>query len=132
MGNAGDVFVLDMGDPVKIVDLARQMILLSGLTVRDVDNPDGDIEIVFTGLRAGEKLYEELLIGENVSPTAHPRIMKAVEECIPWEKLSDILQKLEIALMMYDYETLRQLLVEAVHGYCPQCGIVDCVATMIE
>jgi FlaA1/EpsC-like NDP-sugar epimerase len=127
MGKGGDVFVLDMGEPIKIADLARQMIQLSGLTVRDADNPDGDIEIVYSGLRPGEKLYEELLIGDDVLPTDHPRIMKAQDEFIPWERFSTVLHELEIAVMRYDYETLRSLLIENVKGYRPQCGIVDCM-----
>ncbi|OGQ57681.1 MAG: capsular biosynthesis protein, partial [Deltaproteobacteria bacterium RIFCSPLOWO2_02_FULL_53_8] len=84
MATGGDVFVLDMGEPVRIMDLARRMVALSGLTVRDAANPGGDIEIAITGLRPGEKLYEELLIGDNPSPTAHPRIMKAHEDCLSW------------------------------------------------
>ena len=92
MAEGGDVFVLDMGEPVKIVDLATRMINLTGLTVRDHNNPDGDIEIEFTGLRPAEKLYEELLIGENVSGTEHPRIMRAEEHFVPYEQLEGLLQ----------------------------------------
>ncbi|END2132197.1 polysaccharide biosynthesis protein, partial [Shigella sonnei] len=85
MGHGGDVFVLDMGDPVKIYDLAKRMIRLSGLSVRDDKNPDGDIAIEVTGLRPGEKLYEELLIGDSVQGTSHPRIMTANEVMLPWQ-----------------------------------------------
>src|SRR3546814_3646226 len=89
MARGGEVFVLDMGQPVRIIDLARSMVQLSGLSVRDADRPDGDIEIVETGLRPGEKLYEELLIGDNPEPTNHPRILRARESRWPWEELED-------------------------------------------
>jgi FlaA1/EpsC-like NDP-sugar epimerase len=92
MAKGGDVFLLDMGQPVKIIDLARRMIELSGLTVRDELNPDGDIEIQITGLRHGEKLYEELLIGEDSETTPHPRIMKAHEDFMPWPALQEKLR----------------------------------------
>lgn len=97
MANGGDLFVLDMGSPVKILDLARRMVHLSGLTVRDADHPNGNIEIKFTGLRPGEKLYEELLIGNNPMGTQHPLIMRAMEESVPWEKLRPLLNALEAA-----------------------------------
>ena len=97
MANGGDVFVLDMGSPVKILDLARRMVHLSGLTVRDADHLNGNIEIRFTGLRPGEKLYEELLIGNNPMGTQHPLIMRAMEESVPWEKLQPLLEQLEAA-----------------------------------
>lgn len=97
MANGGDVFVLDMGRPVKILDLARRMIHLSGLTVRDSEHPNGNIEIEFKGLRPGEKLYEELLIGNSPMGTEHPLIMRALEESIAWEKLQPLLKLLEIA-----------------------------------
>jgi FlaA1/EpsC-like NDP-sugar epimerase len=87
MGQGGDVFVLDMGQPVKIIDLARRMVELSGMTVRDELNPDGDIALTVTGLRPGEKLYEELLIGDNPKPTQHARIMKAHEQFLSWPQL---------------------------------------------
>ena len=89
MGEGGDVFVLDMGQPVKIYDLAKRMIELSGLSLRDDRTPDGDIEIVITGLRPGEKLYEELLIGDNPMPTDHPRIMKAQEDFLSYSELNN-------------------------------------------
>ncbi|EPI9369201.1 polysaccharide biosynthesis protein, partial [Shigella sonnei] len=97
MGHGGDVFVLDMGDPVKIYDLAKRMIRLSGLSVRDDKNPDGDIAIEVTGLRPGEKLYEELLIGDSVQGTSHPRIMTANEVMLPWQDLSLLLKELDQA-----------------------------------
>jgi FlaA1/EpsC-like NDP-sugar epimerase len=98
MAEGGDVFLLDMGQPVKIMDLARRMIELSGLAVRDEQNPDGDIEIEITGLRPGEKLYEELLIGNNPKFTLHPQIMRATEVFIPWREFEGKLKSLEISL----------------------------------
>lgn len=125
MGLGGDVFVLDMGQPVRILDLATKMIQLSGLTIRNEENPNGDIAIQFTGLRAGEKLYEELLIGDNVSGTEHPMIMSAHEDLLPWEGVRQLLQKLEKAARENDYATIRALLLKYVSGYKPQCDIVD-------
>lgn len=122
-----DVFVLDMGQPVKIMDLARRMIELSGLTVRDEQNPDGDIEIEVTGLRPGEKLYEELLIGDNPKPTLHSRIMKAHEEFIPWAEFEANLNALEIALNVNDVGVIRLMLQQLVSGYTPNDAIVDWV-----
>ncbi len=127
MCHGGDVFVLDMGSPVLIVELARRMIQLSGMTVRDEDNPDGDIEIRFTGLRPGEKLYEELLVGEHVKGTEHPLIMRADEVSLPWQQVSSLLQKLETASQSFDYRSVRQVLQDAVAGYQPQCDIQDTV-----
>jgi FlaA1/EpsC-like NDP-sugar epimerase len=125
MGQGGDVFVLDMGVPVKIVELARKMIHLSGLEVRDESNPEGDIEIRYSGLRAGEKLYEELLIGENVSGTEHPLIMRAEEIELPWPYLREKLEQLDDAFHQFDYETVRNVLLEVVDGYQPTGGICD-------
>ncbi len=127
MAKGGDVFVLDMGEPVKIMDLARRIIELSGLTVRDDDNPDGDIEIEVTGLRPGEKLYEELLIGDNPQPTSHPRIMKAREDCLPWSELEQKLQALQMALDVNDVGVVRAMLQQVVSGYQPSGEIVDWV-----
>jgi FlaA1/EpsC-like NDP-sugar epimerase len=127
MAKGGDVFVLDMGEPVKIMDLARRIIELSGLTVRDDDNPDGDIEIEVTGLRPGEKLYEELLIGDNPQPTSHPRIMKAREDCLPWSELEQKLQALQMALDVNDVGVVRAMLQQLVSGYQPSGEIVDWV-----
>jgi len=117
MAVGGDVFVLDMGEPVKIVDLARRMIELSGMTVRDTDKPEGDIEIVITGLRPGEKLYEELLIGDNPAPTVHQRIMKAHEDYIPWPVFEQHLATLKKAADSNDAQAIKAVLRECVHGY---------------
>lgn len=125
MGEGGDVFVLDMGEPVKIAVLAEKMIHLSGLSVRSDKTPHGDIAIEFTGLRPGEKLYEELLIGDNVSPTEHPMIMRANEEHLPWEQFKERLGELLAAVECDDYERVRQLLRETVNGYKPEGEIVD-------
>lgn len=125
MGQGGDVFVLDMGQPVKIAELAEKMIRLSGLSVRNEDDPSGDIAIEFTGLRPGEKLYEELLIGENVSTTDHPMIMRANEEHLPWEDLKTVIERLLDAVERDDYRVVRQILRETVNGYSPQEEIVD-------
>ncbi len=127
MAKGGDVFVLDMGEPVKIMDLARRIIELSGLTVRDDANPDGDIEIEVTGLRPGEKLYEELLIGDIPQPTSHPRIMKAREDCLPWVELEQKLQSLQMALDVNDVAVVRAMLQQLVSGYQPSGEIVDWV-----
>jgi FlaA1/EpsC-like NDP-sugar epimerase len=125
MGKGGDVFVLDMGEPIKIVDLAKRMIHLSGYLERDRDHPDGDIEIVFTGLRPGEKLYEELLIGDNVSDTKHQKIMRAQEKVIPWLQLNEILSRLEQLNDNNESEKVRTLLLEYVDGFRPQCDNQD-------
>ncbi len=125
MGHGGDVFVLDMGEPVKIVELAEKMIHLSGLAIRSEKNPHGDISIEFTGLRPGEKLYEELLIGDNVVATEHPMIMSANEDCLPWDVLKVRLTKLLDAVDQDDYNSVRQLLRETVNGYTPEGEIVD-------
>lgn len=117
MATGGDVFVLNMGEPVKILDLAQRMVELSGLKVRDEAHPDGDIEIAITGLRPGEKLFEELLIGDNPSPTAHLRIMKAHEECIEWPELEMHLQTLQLAAQADDPEGIKTVLKACVHGY---------------
>jgi FlaA1/EpsC-like NDP-sugar epimerase len=125
MGQGGDVFVLDMGEPVKIVELAEKMIHLSGLSVRSEKNPQGDISIEFTGLRPGEKLYEELLIGDNVAATQHPMIMSANEDHLPWDLLKTRLTELLQAVEQDDYSRVRQLLRETVSGYTPDGEIVD-------
>lgn len=127
MAKGGDVFVLDMGQPVKIMNLARRMVELSGLTVKDEQNPEGDIEITVTGLRPGEKLYEELLIGDNPKPTVHPRIMKAHEEFIPWADFEAKLTALEMALNVNDVGVIRLMLQQLVAGYTPSDDIVDWV-----
>jgi FlaA1/EpsC-like NDP-sugar epimerase len=127
MANGGDVFVLDMGQPVKILDLATRMVELSGLTVYDSNNPMGDIEIQVTGLRPGEKLYEELLIGDNPLPTSHPRIMKSHEEFLPWDELESKLNILNLALESNNVLVIRTLLKELVPGYQPEGDVVDWV-----
>jgi FlaA1/EpsC-like NDP-sugar epimerase len=127
MGQGGDVFVLDMGQPVKIINLARRMVELSGLTVRDELLPDGDIEITVTGLRPGEKLYEELLIGDNPKPTQHPRIMKAHEQYLTWLTLEQKLNALSIAMSANDVPVIRALLKDLVSGYQPSGEVVDWV-----
>lgn len=127
MAKGGDMFVLDMGQPVRIIDLAKRMVELSGLTVSDEYNPDGDIEIAVTGLRPGEKLYEELLIGEKLQPTLHPRIMKAHEEFIPWVELEAKLNALELALNVNDVGVIRLMMQQLVKGYIPSDDIVDWV-----
>ncbi len=125
MGQGGDVFVLDMGEPVKIVELAEKMIHLSGLSVRSEKNVNGDISIEFSGLRPGEKLYEELLIGDNVVSTQHPMIMSANEDHLPWEVLKAKLTELLSAVEHDDYTRVRQLLRDTVSGYAPDGEIVD-------
>ena len=121
LSQGGDVFVLDMGEPIRIVDLAKRMIHLSGLQVKDENHPAGEIAISFTGLRPGEKLYEELLIGDHVSETSHPRIMRAEEDIIPWVELEKMLESLEKATSQDDFEQVRDVLKRAVSGFVPQC-----------
>ncbi|QQZ37600.1 nucleoside-diphosphate sugar epimerase/dehydratase [Pseudomonas sp. SK2] len=127
MGLGGDVFVLDMGEPVKIAALAEKMIHLSGLSVRSEKNPHGDISIEFSGLRPGEKLYEELLIGDNVAPTQHPMIMTASEDFMTWDALKEHLSSLMAAITDEDFVRVRQLLRVLVSGYSPEGEIVDWV-----
>jgi FlaA1/EpsC-like NDP-sugar epimerase len=121
LSQGGDVFVLDMGEPIRIVDLAKRMIHLSGLQVKDENHPAGEIAISLTGLRPGEKLYEELLIGDHVSETSHPRIMRAEEAVIPWVELEKMLESLEKATSEDDFEQVRDVLKLAVSGFVPQC-----------
>ncbi|MCU1741792.1 MULTISPECIES: nucleoside-diphosphate sugar epimerase/dehydratase [unclassified Pseudomonas] len=125
MGQGGDVFVLDMGEPVRIVELAEKMIHLSGLSVRTDKSPHGDIAIEFTGLRPGEKLYEELLIGDNVEATQHPMIMSAHEDMLSWDVLKSRLYELVAAVESDDYVRVRQMLRDTVSGYAPDGEIVD-------
>jgi FlaA1/EpsC-like NDP-sugar epimerase len=117
MATGGEVFVLDMGEPVRIMDLARRMVELSGMSVRDAANTEGDIEIVITGLRPGEKLYEELLIGDNPTPTAHSRIMKAHEQFLDWDELDLQLQALRQGVDASDPLAIKAVLHNCVHGY---------------
>jgi FlaA1/EpsC-like NDP-sugar epimerase len=127
MGSGGDVFVLDMGEPVRIYDLATRIVELSGLSLRNERNPQGDIEIKVTGLRPGEKLYEELLIGDNSMPTQHPRILKAQEKFVPWEQLQGQLHSLNLALSVNDAPLIRSFLQKLVAGYQPSDEVVDWV-----
>lgn len=122
MAQGGDVFVLDMGQPVRILDLARRMAKLSGLSLRDALQPDGDIEIQITGLRPGEKLYEELLIGDDPRPTGHERIMKAHEDFVVWSALRPVLQQLWHAAQDNDDHRIKAVLLQLVHGYVPALG----------
>ncbi len=117
MAGGGEVFVLDMGEPVKILDLARRMVELSGMQLRSADHPAGDIEIVITGLRPGEKLYEELLLGDNPIPTVHPRIMKAREEGLDWAALQPRLDALQRAVVQSDVDAIKAVLRQCVQGY---------------
>ena len=125
MGSGGEVFVLDMGEPVRIVDLARRMIELSGFTIRDQNNPDGDIEIKTIGLRPGEKLYEELLIGDNPVPTPHPRIMKANERFLPWGELAVTLNALAREISSQDAARVFARLAQLVPEFTPAKAVVD-------
>lgn len=117
MARGGDVFVLDMGKPVKIDELARRLVSLMGMTVRDEKNPDGDIEIAYTGLRPAEKLFEELLIGSNVSGTDHPMILRAIEHALTWDQVEDLLREMMIALRAFDCDRALALLQKAVVEY---------------
>ncbi len=119
LGQGGDVFVLDMGTPVKIVDLAKKMIQLSGFQVKDDENSDGDIEISYTKLRPGEKLYEELLIGDNVTPTCHPRIMRAEEKMLPWTVIKQKMLLLDEACKHFNIPGIREILLHSETGYVP-------------
>jgi FlaA1/EpsC-like NDP-sugar epimerase len=122
MAEGGDVFVLDMGEPIRILELARRMVALAGLTVRSADHPSGDIDITFTGLRPGEKLYEELLIGDNPLPTGHPRILRAQEERFEWHVLQARLGELQTAVQAGDQPGMRTLLKTLVPGYQPEAA----------
>jgi FlaA1/EpsC-like NDP-sugar epimerase len=127
MAKGGDIFVLDMGKPVRIRDLAERMIHLMGLTVRGEQNADGDIEIQYTGLRPAEKLHEDLLIGNNVTGTEHPRIMRAEEGCFAWPELKGMLDQLRAACNRIDCATARDVLLRAVDGYAPAQEVEDLV-----
>jgi FlaA1/EpsC-like NDP-sugar epimerase len=120
MSEGGEVFILDMGEPVKILDLAKRLIDLSGLSLRDNKNPHGDIEIQVTGLRPGEKLYEELLIGDNPESTNHSRIMKAKEGFTAWDDLDILLNQLDQAISRNDEKAIKDMLSVMVAGYIPQ------------
>lgn len=125
MGTGGDVFVLDMGQPVQIIDLAKRMIRLMGREVKTTENPSGEIEITFSGLRPGEKLYEELLVGDNVSGTGHPMILRAEEDALPHETLVGRLEELKSACDSFDTNSLQEVLVSIVPGFLPKDGLSD-------
>jgi FlaA1/EpsC-like NDP-sugar epimerase len=125
MARGGEVFVLDMGEPVKIIDLARRMVELSGMTVRDEVTPNGDISIAITGLRPGEKLYEELLIGDNPTATVHPRIMMAHEHGLDWPVLEQHLQTLRQGVASDDIAQIKAVLRVCVHGYVGDSDISE-------
>ena len=127
IGVGGEVFVLDMGEPVKIADLARKMIHLMGLEEKTEDDPGGDIEVVFTGLRPGEKLYEELLIGDDPQGTSHPRIMMAREVSLPWERIEELLGQLQRASQAFDCAAIIEVLKVAKTGYAPNGELEDLV-----
>lgn len=127
LGQGGDVFVLDMGEPIKIAELAKKMILLAGLSVRSPEQPDGDIEIAYTGLRPGEKLYEELLISAEAQATEHPKIMRANEQMLSWAELEKALLRFKELSKAQDCEAIRKYLKEVVSGYSPQGDIADLV-----
>ncbi len=127
MGEGGDVFVLDMGEPVNIYEIAKRLVNLSGMELKDEDNPEGDIEIIFTGLRPGEKLYEELLIGDNVTATKHSQILRAQEDFLSKVKLEHFLSLLKEAEESGDVESLKKILEEVVIGFTPDDEIVDVV-----
>ena len=125
--NASEVYVLDMGEPIKIIQLARRMVELSGLRVKEKSFPQGEIEIKITGLRKGEKLYEEILIGNNPMKTSNPKILKAREEFIPWSVLQEKLQTLRLAVDNNDPQLIVHILKELVIGYMPDDNIDDLV-----
>jgi FlaA1/EpsC-like NDP-sugar epimerase len=127
MGAGGEVFVLDMGEPVKIADLARKMIHLMGMEEKTKENPDGDIEVAFTGLRPGEKLYEELLIGDDPQGTSHPRIMMAREASMGWDRVEDLLNQVQRASQAFDCRSIIEVLKNAGTGYAPNGDLEELV-----
>ena len=127
MGKGGDVFVLDMGEPVKILDLAKRLVKLSGMELKDDNNKNGEIEIIFTGLRPGEKLFEELLIGNNVSKTEHSQILRAEEKFIIWEDLEVILEEIRKVESDHDILELRSIFEKTVAGFSPDKRIADVI-----
>jgi FlaA1/EpsC-like NDP-sugar epimerase len=127
VSSGAEVYVLDMGEPVKIIDLARRMVELSGFRVKDENTPEGDIAIEVVGLRPGEKLYEELLIGNNPQATQHPRIMKANEKFLPWSELQPMITTLRIAAVNGDVLMIRSMLQQLVPEYQPDQNVVDWV-----
>ena len=127
VSSEAEVYVLDMGEPVKIIDLAHRMVELSGFRVKDENSPEGDIAIEVVGLRPGEKLYEELLIGNNPQTTEHPRIMKAKEKFLPWSELQPMITTLRIAAVNGDVMIIRGMLQQLVPEYQPDEKVVDWV-----
>ena len=127
VSNEAEVYVLDMGEPVKIIDLARRMVDLSGFRVKDENSPDGDIAIEIVGLRPGEKLYEELLLGNNPQATQHPRIMKANENFLPWDELQPMITTLRIAAVNGDVMMIRKMFQLLVPEYQPDKKVADWV-----
>jgi len=127
MARGGDVFVLDMGEPVRIKDLAYRMVNLMGMTVQDEENPDGDIAIDYIGLRPAEKLYEELLIGSNVTGTRHARIWRADEDFLAFESTAALVEELKASSVALDFERARNVLSSAVQEYGPASGIDDLI-----
>ena len=127
MGLGGEVFVLDMGEPIRILELAERLIRLSGKEPKTEKHPEGDIEILFTGLRPGEKLFEELLIGDNVGPTEHKQIYRANEEFISWKELNKYLNLLKEAGSSSNHTQLRNIFKQTVSGYKPEEDIVDVI-----
>ena len=127
MGQGGDLFVLDMGEPVQILELAKRLISLSGKEVKNEENPEGDIEIIFTGLRPGEKLFEELLIGDDVRDTQHRQIFKANEEYISWKEVEEYLIEIKEAYSSSDHIKLRNIFQQTVSGFKPEKDIIDVI-----
>ena len=125
MASGGDVFVLDMQEPIKIIDRAKKRVHLMGFEVKDENYYRGDIAIEYTGLRPGEKFYEELLIGESVTGTEHPKIMRAKEETLSWDELEVLLSKLDLACKQIDLVEIRKLLMQAVAGFEPKEEVSD-------
>jgi len=119
MGSGGEIFLLDMGEAISILQLAKDMIRLSGMSIRDKDNPDGDIKIKFTGLRPGEKLYEELLVDDSATATKHKKIMKANDKGITMEQLRENLLELEEAARVENYKKIKQVFINTVEGFKP-------------
>jgi FlaA1/EpsC-like NDP-sugar epimerase len=125
MATGGDVFVLDMNEPIRIVDLAKKMVHLMGYDIKDENSYRGDIAIEYTGLRPGEKLHEELMIGESVTGTEHPKIVRAEEETLSWEALQKLLDRLRKACSNIDLQEIRTVLIEAVDGFEPKEEVSD-------
>jgi FlaA1/EpsC-like NDP-sugar epimerase len=124
MAQGGDVFVLDMSEPIRIVDLARKMVHLMGFAVRDEKDYNGDVPIEYIGLRAGEKLHEELLVSESVTGTEHPKIMRAQEEALDWSVLEPYLDRLEAACQRIDLDEIKDILLATIEGFEPESCVL--------